>query len=763
MSSLLQDLRHAARALAKHPAYFVTALLTLALGIGFSTAMFSVINAVLLRAQPYREPSRLVVLRERSLPQFPQFSVSPGHYLFWRDHNTAFEGIGAYGADNANLDIGDGSPERVRADRVTANLFPLLGVNPLFGRGFLDADDRDGAPRVVLLSYGVWQRRFGGQRTVVGQAIRMDREPATIVGVMPPGFVFPSVDTEMWVPMAFTGSERITYGSHYLSAIGRLKPGATLQSAEADMTVVSRRLAETVDPGSKGWEVLLFDLQAFTVEGVRRSLYVLLGAVTLVLLIACVNVANLLLVRGAARHRELAIRSAIGASRLRLLRQLIVEQLALATVSAVGGVLIAAWLVRALLAMVPDALPRQIEIGVDGQVLAFALGLAALTPLLFGLFPAVHSSRPDVRALLATGGRQGSGAPAQRVRTALVIAEMAFAMVLLVGAGLLIRSFGNLLDQSPGFRPDHAVVAEVSLPADKYGPGEPRERFFGEFVQRVRTIPQVVAVGLAMPMPMVTDFNSGFEVEGDPVTPEQRPVTLFYGVSSGYFEATGTPLIRGRLISDDDRRGGRRVVVINQTIADRYFKGADPIGRRLRVGQGDNEWREIVGVVRDVKQNGLADRPRAQVYESVPATSILRGVLRDRADDGRRSHVGGAGHARGAALDGCRPAARPCPDARSHRGVNRAPAAILDDPDRGVWRGGAAPGGHRRLQRHGLHRRVAPPGIRHSHRARRQPLGHPRARDARGGVDVARGHRRGAGGRMVPAARRRKPPLWRHG
>ncbi|HSQ00116.1 MAG TPA: ABC transporter permease, partial [Candidatus Dormibacteraeota bacterium] len=384
MSSLLQDLRHAARALAKHPAYFVTALLTLALGIGFSTAMFSVINAVLLRAQPYREPSRLVVLRERSLPQFPQFSVSPGHYLFWRDHNTAFESIGAYGTGNANLDIGDGSPERVRADRVTANLFPLLGVNPLFGRGFLDADDREGAPRVVLLSYGVWQRRFGGQRTAVGQAIRMDREPATIVGVMPPGFAFPSANTEMWVPMAFTGSERITYGSHYLSAIGRLKPGATLESAEADMKVVSRRLVETVSPGSKGWEVLLFDLQAFTVAGVRRSLYVLLGAVTLVLLIACVNVANLLLVRGAARHRELAIRSAIGASRLRLLRQLIVEQLALATVSAAGGVLIAAWLVRALLAMVPDALPRQIEIGVDGQVLAFALGLAALTPLLFG-------------------------------------------------------------------------------------------------------------------------------------------------------------------------------------------------------------------------------------------------------------------------------------------------------------------------------------------------------------------------------------------
>ncbi len=635
MSLLLNDLRHAARALAKHPGYLATALLTLALGIGFSTATFSVIDAVLLRAEPYRDPSRLVVFRERFLPQFPQFSVSPGHYLLWRDYNTAFADIAAYGAGNVSLDTGDGSPERVRADRVTANLFPLLGVSPVLGRGFRDADDTEGAPPVVLLSHGAWQRRLGADRAAIGRTIRLDRHPVTVVGVMPPGFLFPSADTEMWVPMAFTAQERTRYGSHYLAAIGRLKPGATLQSAAADMDRVAARVVET-NPGSKGWDVLLFNLQDYTVRDVRTTLYVLLGAVSLVLLIACVNVANLLLVRGAARHRELAIRSAIGATRGRLLRQLVIEQIALATVSAIGGVLVAAWLLRVLLTMVPNALPRQMEIGINGQVLAFALGLAALTPLIFGLLPAIHASRPDVRALLDAGGRQGSGAPAQRVRTALVIAEMGFAMVLLVGAGLLIRSFGNLLDESPGFRPDHAIVAGVTLPDDQYAEGEPRERFFAELLQRVGAIPQVTAAGIAMPMPMINDYNSGFEIEGQPVPPEGKPVTLFYAVSPGYFAATGTPLIRGRLISDEDRRGGRRVIVINKAIADRYFSSADPIGHRMRVDQGGDDWREIVGVVGDVKQNGLSDRTRAQVYESWLQHPYFAGfnlVVRSTTDD----------------------------------------------------------------------------------------------------------------------------------
>lgn len=635
--TLVQDLRDAARALAKHPGYVATALLTLALGIGFSTATFTVVNAVLLKPLPYRDPSRLVFLRERSLPRFPEFSVSPGHYLFWRDHATAFEGIGGYRYNNATVEIAGQEPEQMRADRVTANLFPVLGVAPVIGRGFTVDDDRDGAPPVVLLSYPTWRDRFGGDPAAIGRTIRLDRRPAAIIGVMPSDFMPPGRQGDVWIPMAFTAAEHTRYGSHYMSAIGRLKPGVTLDAANRDMQRVARLLIDTADPGSKGWDVLLFNLRDFTVRNVQTLLYVLLGAVALVLLIACVNVANLLLVRGTARQRELAIRAAIGASRWRLLRQLIVEQVVLASIAAVAGVIFAAWLLNALLTMMPDALPRQATIGIDGQVLAFALALTMLTPIVFGLVPALQTSRPDVRSLLAAGGRQGSGAPGARLRDALVAIEIAFAMMLLVGTALLVRSFANLLDESPGFRPDHTVVARVDLPPDQYPLGARRAQFFDTLLERITAMPQVEAAGLAMPMPLVDNFNSGFQIEGEQQPGDQQPpLTLFYAVSAGYFAAIGTPLLRGRLISDTDALGAPRVVVINQTLADSGFKGTDPIGRRIGVGQGDNAWREIVGIVADAKQFGLADHPRAQVYESFrqhPYFSGFSVIVRTNAAD----------------------------------------------------------------------------------------------------------------------------------
>ena len=632
---MIEDLRHAGRVFAKHPTYLLTAMLTLAVGIGFTTATFSVLNAVLLRPLPYKEPDRLVELVERALPRFPHFRVSPGHYLFWRDRATTFDGIAAWELQSVNLDTGSGGPERVRADRVTANMFRLLGVAPAAGRGFSDADDRDGAPIVALLSYGAWQRRFGGRADAVGRAVVLDRKPATIVGVMPRGFAFLSEDSEMWVPMTFTAKDRQNYGSHYMTAIGRLKPGVTLDRAAADMHAVSQQLAE-VNPGSKGWDVQLFGLQDYMVTDVKTTLYVLVGAVALVLLIACANVANLLLVRGAARQKELAIRSAIGASRTRLLRQLMVEQAALATLSAAAGVLMAAWLLRLMLAMVPDALPRQEGVVIDGRVLAFALALSALTPILFGLLPALQTSRPNLRALLAAGGRSGASVPARRVRTAIVVAEIALATMLLVGAGLLLRSFTRLLNVSPGFVPARAILAGVSLPVEKYAEGEPRERFFAGFLERTRALPQVSAAGIAMPMPMVNGFTTGLEIEGQPIPAEGKPLTLFYGVSHGYFEAMGIPLLKGRLVTDDDRRGGARVSVINQTIAERYFPGQDPIGHRLRIAQGGAGWREIVGVVGNVKQRGLDEEDSAQVYESYqqhPYFATFSLVVRTRGDD----------------------------------------------------------------------------------------------------------------------------------
>ena len=615
MGSLLQDLRHASRALLKHPGYLVTGLLTLALGIGFTTAIFTVVNAVLLRPLPYKDPDRLVRLLERNPPRFPRFSVSPGHYLFWTEQATSFEGIGVWTSRNLTLDTGADDTQRVAGLRVSANLFPLLGVGPIAGRTFTEAEGSAETISVALLSYGAWQRRFGGQGDVVGRVIRLDGQPVTVIGVMPESLRFPSRETEIWVPLALSAAERAAFGSHFLGAVGRLKPGATREGAALDMQAVSRRLAE-FNPGSAGWSVLMFDLHEFTVDGVRSSLVLLLGAVTLVLLIACANVANLLLARGASRHKELAIRSAIGASRARLLRQLLVEHLVLAGTSAVAGVLLAAWLLRIMLSIMPDALPAATTITLDAQVLAFALGLALLTPLLFGLLPAIHGSRADLRAVMATGGRQGSDGPTARTRTALVVAEIALAMTLLVGSGLLLRSFSNLTTQSPGFEPARAIHAEVSLPPERYPSGEARERLLSDLITGTASVPGVQAAGLTMPMPMVTDFNSGFEIEGAGTPAERLPLTLFYAVSPGYFEAMGIPLLKGRGISSDDRRGARRTIVISQAIADMHFRGIDPIGKRMRVTQGDNEWREIVGVAGNVKHEGLDEQPRASVYES---------------------------------------------------------------------------------------------------------------------------------------------------
>jgi putative ABC transport system permease protein len=611
---VFQDVQHAVRALAKQPGYFAAAAVTLMLGIGFSTATYSVIDGVLLRPLPYDEPDRLVRLIERNLPRFPRFSVSPGHYLFWREQASAFEGLGGWVVQSVTLDAG-GEAESVRADRVTANLFDVLGVRPFAGRGFTAEDDEGPEPRVVVLSHAAWQRRFGGDAGIVGQTIRLDRRPMTVVGIMPPDFRFPAPETEMWVPAAFPPAERRTFGSHYMHAVGRLKPGVSLEQAAEDMASVSRRLA-VANPPSAGWDVLLFGLHDYMVQDVRPSLYVLLGAVSLVLLIGCANVANLLLARGAGRHVELAIRSSLGATRGRLFRQLLVEQFVLAGAGAAGGVLLAAWLLRVMLALSPEALPGQARVRIDGGVLAFAVALTAVLPALFGLLPAAYASRPDVRALLARGGRQGPSPPAGRARAILVMAEVALAVMLLVGAGLLVRSFRNLVNEPPGFTPAGVAVAGVSVPAAAYPQGAPREQLLRRLLDDTRALPSVAAAAIAMPMPMINDFNSPYEIEGDPQTARDRPVTLFYAVSRQYFEVMRIPVLRGRPIDDRDRANSTRVIVVNETLARRHFPGGDAIGRRIRVGQGPEDWREIVGVAGDVKQSSLDEAPRAQVYES---------------------------------------------------------------------------------------------------------------------------------------------------
>jgi putative ABC transport system permease protein len=618
MSRLWVDLRHAVRALGTRPAYTITALLTLTIGIGFNTAIFTVVHAVLLQPLPYADADRLVLLRERRLPQFPEFSVSVGNFLTWQAQSRAFEGMAAHALTAGNLEAPDGEVQRVRADRVTSSLFDVLGVRPALGAPFSAEHDRAGGPRAIILSHGLWQRRFGGAAGVIGQTLRFNSLPYTIAGVMPAGFAYPSADTEVWLPMALSAQEVQDHGSHYLGAVARLRPGVTLEQARTDLQSIAKRLSETRPGSNNGWEALAFPMHEYLVQKVKRALLVLLGAVGLVLLIACVNVANLLLARGTSRRRELAIRAAVGAGRGQLIRQLLTESLVLSMGGAFAGLLLAAWLLRFLLALIPGTLPREADIALDRTVLLFTLGLAVVTPLLFGLLPALFASRADLRELLAAGGRQGGATTGARTRTVLVVAEIALALVLLVGAGLLMRSFAKVQGVDPGFDPSRALLAGLTLPAADYPDPAQRTRFFLDVAARLASLPHVAAAGVTQSVPLVNDFVASYDIEGRPApSPTERPTTNFYAVSPGYFAAMGIEVRRGRAFGEQDRAGATRVAIINETLARRAFGGEDPIGRRIQIAQGPNsrDFREIVGVVEDATQYGVTLDTPAQIYE----------------------------------------------------------------------------------------------------------------------------------------------------
>ena len=612
---MIEDLRQAFRAAVKHPGYFAAALLTLAAAIGFNTAVFTVVNAVLLRPLPYRDADRLVVLRERRLPQFPEFSLSPGHFLTWSARATTFEGMAAHGLVNANIDAGQ-ELERVRGDRVSTNFFDVLGVRPALGRGFVAEDDGPGA-NAVILSHQLWQRRFAGDAAVVGRTIRLSETSRTVVGVMPAGFHYPARASEFWVPLALTEQERRSYsGNHFLGAVGRLRPGVPIERAREDLHRVARQLA-VERRENVGWEPLAFPMHDYAVRDVKRPLLVTLGAVGFVLLIACVNVANLLLARGAARRKEFAIRGALGAGRGRLVRQLAAENLLLGLSGAAAGVLVGAWLLRALLAVVPPGLPRATEIGLDTDVYLFTLLLSIVTPLIFGFVPVIYGSRADLRDALSTGGRHSGAAPTRAIRTALVVSEIALALVLLTGAGLLIRSFAQLQQVPLGFQPEGVVIGGIALPAADYPSADSRVAFLDRLRERLAALPHVQAVGLSQSLPIVNDFVASFVIEGaPPIESLDRPRTNFYAVTPGYLEAMGIPVIQGRALTQDDTRNSPAVVLINETLARRFFADQNPIGQRIRISQGpDYGPREIVGVVADVKQYGPEEAAPTQVYE----------------------------------------------------------------------------------------------------------------------------------------------------
>lgn len=625
MSGLLQDVRYSVRMLGRTPALTLAALLALAVSIGANTAIFSVVDAVLLRPLPYRDADRLVTVwntwAERGFPQMP---VLPSDYVEWQKQATVFEHLAASKTIDVNL-TGNGDPERLHASRATWNLFPALGVQPALGRTFSRAEDQPGGEHVAILSDGLWKRRFGANRAIVGQQVAVDGSNYTVVGVMPPQFAFslrwnqtglttPPID--LWVPMALAPEE---LNSFELAVVGRLKPSVTLARANEELRAVGARIT-AAEPDHRGIGVDAIGLHDLLTRDVRPAVVALAIAVGLVLLIACANVANLLLAKASGRNREIAVRAALGAGRGRLLRQLLTESLVLASVAGGVGLALAFGATSLLARHAPDAVLRTGTIGVDWRVLGFTVISSLLSASLFGLAPVVHACRVNLDAALresARGGMEGRGHG--RVRDLLVVGEMALAVLLVVGSGLLLRSFVRVTAVDPGFRVEGVTMAKIALPASRYPDLRRLTAFFEEVLERRRAQPDRPTVGLASFAPLEQAREVFFTIEGRPLPGiKQAPLSVSWSVDSGYFATMGIRLLRGRLLAESDVRGAENVAVIDESLARRYWPGEDPVGKRLREGysNADRPWIRVVGVVSSVKQYGQAAPTMPAMYLS---------------------------------------------------------------------------------------------------------------------------------------------------
>ncbi|HVF90147.1 MAG TPA: ABC transporter permease, partial [Blastocatellia bacterium] len=605
------------------PGFAAVVVLTLALGIGANTAIFSVIDALLLTPLPYREADRLVLFSTtaRSAQSTNSFSSFPD-IEDWKASASSFEGIASFKGAGFTL-TGEGEAERVEAAQVSSAFFPILGANPLHGRTFLEADDRPGSERVVIVSHSLWQRRFGSDPGLIGRALMLNGNAYTVIGIMPPDFSFPiQMDkAEMWVSPAYEGSNLQSRGAQVTNALARLKPGVTLEQARAEMDSIMRGLEEKYPRTNTDRVVLVTGLQDQLVSKVRFALWLLFGAVGFVMLIACANVANLLLVRASSRQKEFAVRLALGASRSRLIRQLLTESLALALLGGGAGLLLAVWLLDLLVALSPDDLPRLGAIGIDARVLGFTFAASISTGVIFGLAPALKFSRPDLNEGLKEGARTASGAGRNRLRGTLVMAEVALSVVLLVSAGLLVKSFLRLQQVDPGFDPERMLTLRISTPRAKYPKGEQRVEFFQQVLDRVRALPGVRSAAFVTPAPFTNNnVNTDFVIDGRPAPPPgQGPGADVRGITPGYFETMAIPLIRGRKFSDDDRKGRVGAAIINEEAARRYWPDEDPVGQTISsvgVGVDDDEperW-EIVGIVGNVRHVSLDKAPRPEIY-----------------------------------------------------------------------------------------------------------------------------------------------------
>ncbi len=630
MENLLQDIRYGIRTLAKNPGFTAVAVLTLALGIGANTAIFSVVENLLLRPLPYPQPDRLVEIANSYPPQLPKVGLSPGDYADWRRQNASFSEMGAYAKITQGFNLtGEGEPQRVTAVYADDGLFPMLGVRPIMGRAFLPEEDRAGSAPVVILGHHLWQSRFGGDPGVVGRSISLDNQRYTIVGVLPAGMQL-SRSADLWLPLGQFSDDLSEHVHHEFVAIARLKPGVSVAQARDEMVRLNQQEAIAFPDAHKNFGVLVEAMQDPSAAQLRSTLLVLFGAVGLVLLIACANIVNLLLVRNAAREREVAVRTALGASPWRLIRQLLTESTLLSLLGGALGLLFAVGGLKALLAFVPAELSVLQEAGLNGWVLGFTVAVCLATGLACGLLPALRMLQNNLAGVLKQGSKGASTSGHHRTHNLLVISEIAMALVPLIGAGLLLRSFQHMLEVDPGFRPDHVLAMEVQQAGisfanfnklsqeEQLNYGQKQARQFEGIAEQIRAIAGVKEVGGIDDLPLGTEFRqaSRFIVEGQPIPPSgERPIAEFRTVSLGYFSALRIPLRAGRLFTEDDFKQ-QNTVVVNEAMARRFWPNGEAVGKRINLCSLDPKpcWTTIIGIAGNVHQYGLDHAPTYDVY-----------------------------------------------------------------------------------------------------------------------------------------------------
>jgi putative ABC transport system permease protein len=632
MEMFWQDIRYGIRMLLKAPSVSIVATIALALGIGANTAIFSVVNAVLLRPLPFANPEQLMQVWESDTSNvLVRGSASYPNFADWRDQNNVFERLASYHSNDFIL-TGRGDSARLQGAVVNADLFPLLGATPVLGRTFLPAEDNPGESRVVLLSQQLFQQRFNADPKIVGQPVTLDGRSYTVVGVMPSEFQFPiqNEPVELWTTVASIreGKDPVSNqrGAHFLRVIGRLKPGVSKEQAQAEMTAISARLEQQYPDANLHRTSSVEPTLESLVGDIRPALLILLGAVGCVLLIACANVANLLLARAMTRHKEMAIRSALGASRMRVVRQLLTESVLLSLTGGLLGLFLAVWWSDLLIALGKQNIPRALHVGVDWRVLGFTLLVSVLTGVVFGLVPAIHSSKTELTESLKDGGRgSGEGARRNGVRSVLVVVELAIAVVLLVGAGLLIQSLWRLRQVTPGFNPENVLTLVVGIPEVKYPTGAKQTQFFQDLSKRIETLPGVKSSSSVMPLPLSGNrFGISFEIDGRPVAKGEEPSADFFAIGDDYFKTMEIAIIKGRVFEARDSKQAPGVVIVNQAFARKFFPNEDPIGKRIKPGISTDEdepaMREIIGVVADVRNRNLTSDWRPGYF--VPQTQM---------------------------------------------------------------------------------------------------------------------------------------------